>query len=717
MEPGQPPAPTAAETPMQSAHRNRLLRDIAEMQHKPYPRIQLTPVNLTQACLVLTPEAYPPLHLTVLFGPEYPLQPPRITMQSKVRHPNIFGDYVCASILNTAEGYTPAYTLKGICIQMLSFFHSDAVEQNYSGVRVSLSEYRKCGSEKKKKTARTYKCSGCGFGAADESVPADSTDDGNSTNGSSTNHSTSTNDSESNHTDSSNNAGSEDSNSSLAAISCKTSENGAQKRAVLEASIGSLPDELILETLENVDFEDLVAFAQAWPRVRQLLKDYDLIRSRELQCFTLKESYKQANLGIGIAFTPAGLVPRIDSEFDLVSHEAYEKLRVRQSVHGIPYQYWLPLPLSHRHWLRVREAAGSALRMVAERITKRGSRQRVSTAGAIFAFMNDIVVRLNVDLEQQQKQKESWTRGRRPRYPGDDYEEEADRVERKSTLRHASEKAIESYFHLFHLLVCLATGPDGKAIVAEANHMIQSFLGGRRRKQDVPNLGHLLTAMHISDVEVTEELRKAIITEAITRNVVWLLDGRGAGMAELAYLEDDAVSHYRLKKTFEGSRTSYRLLMFSELFRRVARPHTGGGGSLAQVRDALFARHGAPPAGAAAYLAAEVRRLQQVDAFPPFLGEMGLRSAGAVPSARTFTEVLRGTVRASVERGYSRDVPAHRVLSLRMLRDEEMDREAALEKIWSGGSKWEYSVRLAEKAEQDVQSGMLTFFPERRGRG
>lgn len=93
MKPEQPTA-AAVETPMQSAHRNRLLRDIAEMQRRPYPRIRLTPVDLTRACLVLAPEACPPLHLTILLGPRYPLQPPRITIQSKVSHPNILDDYI-----------------------------------------------------------------------------------------------------------------------------------------------------------------------------------------------------------------------------------------------------------------------------------------------------------------------------------------------------------------------------------------------------------------------------------------------------------------------------------------------------------------------------------------------------------------------------------------------------------------------------------------------
>lgn len=709
MAPEATPSASGSETPLQKAHRNRLLRDITEMQQKPYPGIQLTPIDLTQACLVLTTEHYPPLHLSILFGDRYPLDAPRVTIQSRVRHPNVFSNYICASILNTAEGYTPAYTLKGICIQLLSFFNSDSLEQSY-GETFDLVRYRNTVSEYKTETVNTcgrescgicrsavaaaakrnYKCSHCAFDTptSEKSEPGSSSS------------STESKEKE------------KKKENSVVAVSRKASENGAQKRALLEASIDSLPDEILLETLENVDFEDLTAFAQAWPRVRRIVEGYDLIRSRELQCFTMKDGYKVANLGIGIAFTPAGRIPRVDSEFDLVSYEAFQKLKVRKSVHGIPYEQWLPLPISHRHWYRVRGAADIALGEMAWRISKPRGGFSVTSVGVIFTFMNDIVVRLNLDLERQQGRKP-----RSSRWPFDlDFDDEhvsMDAREKKSTLRHASEKAIESYFHLFHLLVCLATGPHGEEIVHEANRMIRSFLKGRRGKQHVPNLGHLLTAMHISDVEVTDELRKAIITEAITRNAVWLLDGRGAGMAELGYLETDAVSKYRLKKTFQGSRTSYRLLMFSELFRRVARPHHQGTSpkpSLAQVRDGLFARHGAPPVGAAAFLAGEVRRLQQIDAFPPFLAEMGLRT---LPSAQSFTAALRETVRASVRCGYSRDVPAYSLLSLRMLRDKEMNTAEALRRIWTGGANWQYSKALADKAAESVRLGRLTFFPDR----
>ena len=110
--------------------RQRLLRDIAEIQVDPYPRITLhVNDNLTQACLVLSPDGQEPLHLTMYFG-NYPLQAPVVKIQSKVCHPNVFGDYICASILNTTAGYTLAYTLKSIAIQLLSFFSSESLEQD-----------------------------------------------------------------------------------------------------------------------------------------------------------------------------------------------------------------------------------------------------------------------------------------------------------------------------------------------------------------------------------------------------------------------------------------------------------------------------------------------------------------------------------------------------------------------------------------------------------
>jgi ubiquitin-protein ligase len=122
---------------MSSPLRIRLLQDIAEIQTQPYPNITLhiQDEDISTGCLILTVKGYGPMHLTIEFNSDYPLTPPTIRMDSKVTHPNIKdGGHICASILDTKMDYTSAYTLKGIAIQLLSFFSSDRIQQ----VRVYL---------------------------------------------------------------------------------------------------------------------------------------------------------------------------------------------------------------------------------------------------------------------------------------------------------------------------------------------------------------------------------------------------------------------------------------------------------------------------------------------------------------------------------------------------------------------------------------------------
>ncbi|TQN71444.1 SUMO-conjugating enzyme UBC9 [Colletotrichum shisoi] len=570
----------------------RLLQDIAEFQQQPYPRLTLhtRDDNLRHVCLVFQPEGWIPMHTTVEFSNRYPLVAPQIKMDSSVDHPNVFGDYICASILNTDEGYTPAYTLKGIAIQMLSFFNSDSIEQAHSDYNENLDAYR----QRSLRRSQTFTCPHCSFDGT--KTKADSR--------------------------------------RARRHALKDASSSAQAAPVDQKkeqafAFARLPDEVLLETLESLDFVDLVTFSQAWPRIAELIRRYDVIRLRELQCFVTKTNFRNTKLGVGVSVD--SVRRSIESEFDLVSLAAYSDLGVRLSVHNISFEHWLPLPLSRRHWRSVEGHVAPVLRRLAGEIRL----PSISTVGVLAAFMNDIVVRLNRFEARTPPCRTSW-------YVGSD----RDNAAYKSTLRHASEKAIESYFHLFHLLLCLATA--NTKLVADANNKIRSFMSGKTSKVSCPNLGHLLVYLLISDVEMTEAMRKAIITEAITRNVVWMLDRRGANMPELSYLEPDKVSGYRLKKTFEANRTSYRLLMFSELFRRIARPSADT--SLGQLRDELFDRHGAPPPGAALRLSSEVRRLHDVDNFPHFFREMGIAN---VPTAERFTSILRDCVRESMQRGYS----------------------------------------------------------------
>ena len=135
-------------------------------------------------------------------------------------------------------------------------------------------------------------------------------------------------------------------------------------------------------------------------------------------------------------------------------------------------------------------------------------------------------------------------------------------------------------------------------------------------------------------------------------------------MPELAYLDLSPISEYRLRRSFQASKTSYRLLMFLALFRNTAR---GEGKSLANLCDQIFDAHGAPPRGTAEYMAGEIGRIKDVNSFPPFFIAMGLRD---MPSKENFTAFLRRMVTVSEMKGYSRMPMTRRdALALRKRRE------------------------------------------------
>lgn len=233
------------------------------------------------------------------------------------------------------------------------------------------------------------------------------------------------------------------------------------------------------------------------------------------------------------------------------------------------FRFWLPLPLSESHWNRVRDDVIPSIDIIA----KGRGYSNVTFEYTLFRLMNDIIIKLSKENEQ--------TTYKSPIYP---YEETA-----KSTLTHASEKAIESYFHMFHLLICLAT--EDPKIVHFTEELLLNFENGRTGKEYVSNIGHLLIATLISNVEISPKMIRLITTEAVTRNVIRVLQK----YPELAYLEPTPVSDYRLDKTFQASKASYGILMFLNHFRKFAlgTPRK----SIHELRANAFVRHGAPPPG------------------------------------------------------------------------------------------------------------------------
>ena len=417
--------------------------------------------------------------------------------------------------------------------------------------------------------------------------------------------------------------GTEDQNESAVSVT-STAAPGYQPKFSRSIQQLELPNEVLLMIREGLDDEDLMSFAKAWTRIGHLITTYDIIRTRELQCFVSKENFRTTELGIGVRVGGEGNYGAISSEFDLLSRKAYKDHHVHRSVQGLPFTYWLGLPISERHWHKVKVDTTTALMRIGEE-AKLG---RSTPITVVFKFMNDIVVRLNKEVGSSMSRQFS-----------------AYSTSPQSSLTHASEKAIEAYFHLFHLL-CIATSDP--TVVTSADALLNKFIGGATSKQDCPNLGHLLIASLISRVELKQPAIKAIIKEAITRNVVWTLDSKQGNMPELSYLEPSATSDYRLENTFKAGKVSYRLLMFFNAFRKTAigDPRIK---SLEQLKKEAFDRHGAPPQGAARGLSSLIRDIHKIDNFPDFLYSMGITD---VPSKAWFCSFLKECVENSLKMGY-----------------------------------------------------------------
>lgn len=164
-------------------------------------------------------------------------------------------------------------------------------------------------------------------------------------------------------------------------------------------------------------------------------------------------------MGIGVGFEARGKGNNIQSEFEYLSASAFQDLKIRHSIHGIKFETWLPLPISLGHWRKVAAiGSGKSDVMSALKDIQRRAGIHGDPADVIISFMNDVVVQLNEVLQDTG----------------------SDGISKKSTLRHASEKAIEAYFQLFHLLVCLAV--DDPRIVRKANDTIKDFLKGKTSK-------------------------------------------------------------------------------------------------------------------------------------------------------------------------------------------------------------------------------------------
>ena len=82
-------------------------------------------------------------HLIATFPDDYPCSPPTIELMNELVHPNVFGSHICLDMLKREHattpyaGWTSAYSVASILLQLQSFLFAENVPQDDGGVQAN----------------------------------------------------------------------------------------------------------------------------------------------------------------------------------------------------------------------------------------------------------------------------------------------------------------------------------------------------------------------------------------------------------------------------------------------------------------------------------------------------------------------------------------------------------------------------------------------------
>lgn len=523
----------------------RLQREIVELEKEPLEGVQyhFRDSDMKHMCLILTPQSGPfrglRLHLKVRIPDNYPRDPPVVTIQTNVDHPNVMGGgFICCDILAPRNqwamdsmryngGYTPAYLLKYIFYQLLSFFSVYEVDQDTGGTKKVISyRYHSVShfQEAAVKQVRGYVCSACGFNI---SIP--STVDA----------------------------------ASMDVDKPSPSPEEESSPETRFCYLSKLDTDCWLSILDKLSDQDMHSLARAWAPVKQLQQN--LLIRRQLVCFYLRKTHLESVLGIGLRVSDevrstaqgrphSGFVGRAASirMLDLLSLEAYTEHGVRTGIYGEEFNVFLPIAIDPSHFTRAETILRDSLFHI-HRMWVRPEKMAgwpLCIVEVLPRLMNHMVLELvkDCDTQLQNTGRGLWT------------------------VKRSSEKALQGYCLLLDLFEKLAKRfPE---VERELRSRVSLFRQsqGARHKSRTPDLGMFLTYLLVLKEDWSSHC-VSFVKEFLARNVVWYLDGSKSGnrsLAHLAHLEDDSyVSVLRLRETFAASSRSLKLFMFQVSFLRL----------------------------------------------------------------------------------------------------------------------------------------------------
>ncbi|KAJ7761589.1 hypothetical protein DFH07DRAFT_771449 [Mycena maculata] len=694
---------------------SRLYRDLAELHDAPYPGVAIftDDADVRKFCLVLTPPSGPwknlSLHFDVYLPDTWPASPPSVSSSvGGIRHPNLFGSYICCDLLKEEDhiyrpegytgGYTPALTLRGLFLQFLTFFSSSKVEQEH-GDYVEIGEHfvvRYAHEEDLglalSRAGRPHEAArrvpGSPFSTATQDALREEWDAdrrpvvivGRQTTpvGLLVRTAKSPNPScHRLHRIEEINPRWVETSQVLRHWQCKRCPYGSEAlpavphpaagakgraRDVVKASVsltppaicqlGLLNDDVLLELAAHLTSESILSFSEAYPLFRAVVQTNHVLLTRELRCFFLRTGLADSVLGIGVALDPRART--LSSDFDWLSQRAFAEFGVRQSVEKREFGFFLPLAFSLPHFHRVKLVIWARLAEIdaevqrAENQMSRTPRRRAPGPPRRQETVGVVYRMMNnivVALMRSCDDALSTVRSGRGQ-----------------SLLHASEKAVVAYCHLFHLLLCLVR--EDTAILRDATSRLRRFIDQKdlRIKTHVPDLGELIVLIMLVLFRPPVDggppikwgaLAGPFLEEAIVRNVRWVLK-------DAPHLEvlEAGPSDFRLAETFARSRTSLRLIMFQITFLDLF--------FTAYAKDVgrLDSNYGFPDKELPERMVEAVKEIYKVNTWPAFFTRVKF-TQGAGFGKEKFCDMLRDAVKTSAARGYHRPVSVSQLSRLR----------------------------------------------------
>ena len=520
--------------------KRRLWRDWQELQAEGITTVAAAPSNdffLWHGNLRPPdgPYAGTVFHILLYFPTNYPREPPTCFLCSKLCHPNVFRNghefWVCLDMLKfwtTSEpykGWTSAYTLTSILLQLQSFFFADRVEQDYGGDAQGVCRMPQC-IQHAILRARAFTC---------EIEDVDG------------NHVVHTHDNPW---------------PPFTEPMQNQNEMGVLERPFKRARLllDEQPAWKTLEHFPNAVFthifgflnpQDLFRARNVCRQWRRVIITYALFERSQLSCYYSKKRVDDPNciLGVGVKVQYTTDTKRLrvmglkeaSSPLDLLSLDAFSNQHVRAGVWAKEgFEHFLPLILTKNHAQRsvlpMERSIYSIMKdlpppLYAILLGNGSFFQPYMVLELLSTLMNTMVVEL---------MKQVPAGG-------------------QSIQRHASEKALEGYCAFCHALLFFAQ--KYPIIQDMANRQVDEFVASseKRHKTNTPNLGTFLVALNLSDKNWSD-VRLPFLLETLDRNVLWVIK---------AYpCLDDLHCHlgYRMSKTFDASLTSLRLLMFQVHF-------------------------------------------------------------------------------------------------------------------------------------------------------